>query len=129
MDTNQKLSKITAIVIMVAGFSMYVSYLVYLPIPAVFENLGTASIGLILYSLASAGAGFMAWGLMLSKTNEMGIGRQQVLQATGIGLVLLGVMRLGTAIFPHDPFGELIYVPISECIVFTLLGIKFYKSQ
>ena len=128
MDTNHKLSKITAIGIMVAGFSMYLAYLVYLPMPSVFENLGTASIGLILYSLASAGAGFMAWGLMLAKTTGDGIGRHQVLQATGIGLVLLGAMRLGTAIFPHDPFGELIYVPISEFIVFTLLGIKFYKS-
>ncbi|PIE41658.1 MAG: hypothetical protein CSA49_02265 [Gammaproteobacteria bacterium] len=126
--TSDKLAKISSIAIVVSGALMYVSYLLYLPMPAVFESAATESVGLVLYSLATAGAGFTAWGLMLLKTTVAGISRQQVLQATSVGFGLLGFMRLGTAVFPHTPFEQIIYVPVSEFVIFTLLAIKFYKS-
>lgn len=123
-----KLSKTAGIAITVVGVLMLLSYFAYLPFPSGFEATGTDSIGLILYGLASAGAGFVAWGLMLANSDDSGISKQQIFKATGVGLGLLGLMRLGTAIFPHAPFDQIIYVPISEFIVFTLLAIKFYKA-
>lgn len=127
-QTAAKLPKIASAAIMVVGAVLFITYLAYLPMPSVFEPEGSQNIGLILYSLATSGAGFVAWGMILSKTKLDGISKQQVMQATGVGLGLLGLMRLGTSIFPHGPFEELVFVPISEFIVFTLLAIKFYKA-
>lgn len=127
MQTS-KLSKIASVVILVVGVVMFLSYLAYLPMPGVFESEQAPNIGLILYSLASAGCAFVAWGMMLSKMDDTGISKQNALKSTGVGLMMLGLMRLGTSVFPHEPFDQLIFLPISEFIVFTVLGIKFYKS-
>ena len=127
-QTNSKFSKITSFAIMATGSIMYLTYLVYLPNPALFATGTAHDAGLILYSLATAGCGFIAWGMMLSQLEATGLGKAQLLKASGIGFLLLAMMRLGTAIFPHEPFDQLRAVPIIEFIVFTLIGIKFYKS-
>lgn len=132
-QTNNKLSKIASVSIMAIGAVMFVAYLLYLPNPTIFGGSQAAQnqahdVGLILYSLATAGCGFIAWGMMLMQLDANGVTKTQLLKASGIGFLLLALMRLGTASFPHEPFYQLRAVPIAECIVFSLIGIKFYRG-
>lgn len=124
-----KLTKITSVAIIATGISLFIAYLIYLPAPQIFAQANTANLGLILYCLATAGAAFVSWGLILARLDTVGFSRVQVLKASAVGLGLLGLMRLGTAMFPHQPFDQLIAVPISEFIVFSLLALKFYRTQ
>lgn len=125
------LLRLTAWAMLVLGVSLFAAYLVFLPQPQLFafdsQSVG-ASIGLILYSLATAGSAFIAWGIMLSRLDGNGLTRQQVLRATAIGIGLLGLMRLGTAIFPPPPFDAMIALPIGEFVVFSLLAFKLFRS-
>ena len=84
--------------------------------------------GLILYSLATAGSAFIAWGIILSQIDGNGLTRQQVLRASAIGIGLLGMMRLATAIFPPPPFDAMIALPIGEFVVFSLLAFKLFRA-
>lgn len=127
-------SRITAGLIVLTGVLFFVTYLVYLPFPALFASLGeagqglSAHTGILFYCLATAGAAFVSWGLMLGGLQSGGLARAQVLKASAVGLALLGLMRLGTALFPHAPFEQLRVLPAVECLVFLLVAIKLYKS-
>lgn len=125
------LPRVTAILIVLAGLSFFLAYLVYLPFPSLFSSVAAGmggQTGILLYCLATAGAGFVAWGLMLSGMNSTGLSRAHVLKASAIGLGLLGFMRLGTALFPHAPFEQLRALPAGECVMFLLVALKLYKS-
>lgn len=123
-----KLPRITAGILVGLGVALFLSYMVYLPMPEVFEKASVEGVGLIFYSLATAGSAFVAWGYMLGRMGPEGITRASMLHGTAIGFSLLGFMRLGTALFPHAPFDQLIFLPITEFIVFNGLAFKFYKS-
>lgn len=133
---SDKFSRVTAIMIVLTGLSFFVSYLVYLPFPSLFDFLGqggdgqgmAAHAGILFYCLATAGAGFVSWGLMLAGMQSNGLSRSRVLKASAVGIGMLGLMRLGTALFPHAPFDQLRFLPIVECIVFSLVAVKLYKS-
>lgn len=127
-QSHAKLSKITAAAIVALGVSMFLSYMVYLPAPGLFSGANAANLGLILYGLATAGAAFVCWGIMLAQLSDQGLSRQNVLKATGIGIGMLALMRLGVAVFPHAPFDQIRYVPIGEAVVFTLIAVKFLKA-
>lgn len=129
MESNNKMIKVLSVAILVTGVIMFLSYLVYLPAPALFESQGVNNLGLIFYSLATAGAAFVCWGLILSKMDTTGLNKKEILKATGIGFGLLGIMRLGTALFPHAPFDQLVALPIVEFFLFGFLGFKLYRSQ
>lgn len=129
-------SRITAGLIVLTGALFFATYLVYLPFPGLFSSLAAGEggsgvgghTGILLYCLATAGAAFVSWGLMLGGLRADGLARSQVLQASAIGLALLGLMRLGTALFPHAPFEQMRILPAIECMVFCLVAIKLYKS-
>ena len=126
-NTQNRFSKITALMIILTGALFFTGYLIYLPNPSLFATEYTQNAGLILYSLATAGCGFIAWGVMLLKLDQAGITREQLLRATGTGFLLLAAMRLGTAVFPHAPFDEIRMVPVMELVIFSVIGLKFYK--
>ena len=125
------LLRLLAWAMLVLGVSLFAAYLVFLPQPQLFAFDGTSvgvSIGLILYSLATAGSAFIAWGIILSQIDGNGLTRQQVLRASAIGIGLLGMMRLATAIFPPPPFDAMIALPIGEFVVFSLLAFKLFRA-
>lgn len=128
LNAQAKLPRITAGILVGLGVALFLSYLVYLPMPEVFEKASVNGVGLIFYSLATAGSAFVAWGLMLGRMGPEGITRASMMRATAIGFSLLGFMRLGTAVFPHTPFESMIFLPITEFIVFNALAFKLYKS-
>ena len=127
-QTNAKLGKITSAAIIMLGISMFLSYMVYLPAPGLFVAANAANLGLILYGLATAGAAFVSWGMMLARLSPQGLSRETVLKATGTGIGLLAVMRLGVAIFPHEPFDQIRYLPIGEAVLFTVVAVRFLRS-
>lgn len=122
------LTRITASLITLIGVSFFVTYLVYLPFPGWFQFGMSEHTGILFYCLATAGAAFVTWGIMLGGLHSGGLSRQQVLKASAIGLGLLGFMRLGTAVFPHAPFDKLQLLPVSEFVVFSFVALKLYKS-
>ncbi len=122
--------RLTAWAMLLLGVTLFVTYLVYLPQPDLFQ-LGAAPVngtGLIFYSLATAGCAFVAWGIMLGGLRGEGISRQQVLRASAVGVALMGIMRLFTAIFPPVPFDSMIAVPLVEFVAFSALAIKLFRS-
>lgn len=123
-----KLPRITAKIITAIGVALFITYLVYLPFPGLFQTGMADNVGLMFYCLATAGAGFVSWGIMLGQLGAQGISRHQVLRASAIGLGLLGLMRLATAVYPPPPFDQLILLPVSEFVVFTFVALKLYKS-
>lgn len=125
--TGDSLVKLIAGAFIAIGIAMFFTYLIYLPAPSLFAASGTDHLGLLMYSGATAGAAFIAWGLMLFGLDETGLTKVKVLKATGIGIGLLALMRLMVAIFPHAPFDEILYVPIGECVLFSLLAFKFFR--
>lgn len=127
-QAQNKLSLVTARIITTVGILLFFTYLVYLPFPGLFQMGVTDNVGLVFYCLATGGAAFVSWGMMLGKLNADGIKKQHVLSATAVGLGLLGIMRLGTAVFPPEPFDKLILLPVIEFVVFTAVALKLYKS-
>lgn len=111
------------------GFVLFVSYLIYLPFPKLFDVGVIADVGLVMYSLASAGAAMVAWGNIMASLNSASVKKSTVLKASGLGFLLLGVMRLGTATFPHAPFEELIMVAVTEGLIFIAIAIKLLRSN
>lgn len=130
----EKLARITAGFITLIGVTFFVTYLVYLPFPTLFVLADGASAtpmaqtGILFYCLATAGAAFVTWGILLGSLQAGGLSRQRVLKASAVGLGLLAVMRLGTALFPHAPFEQLQLLPVSEFVVFSFVALKLYKS-
>ncbi|MDX1692274.1 MAG: hypothetical protein R3208_00840 [Ketobacteraceae bacterium] len=128
LETNRKLIKITAAALVAVGASLFFGYLLYVVAPGLFSKAAAENLGLILYGLATAGAAFVSWGLILTQLTETGLDRRAIMKATGVGLAMLALMRLGVAVFPHGLFEQIRYLPISECILFGLLAIKFLRS-
>ena len=125
---QNKLPRLMAWAITGLGLVMFASYLLYLPMPAVFDHNGQHN-GLIFYSLATAGAGFVAWGIMLAGMDDSGIGRSRMLGATAVGFAMLSLMRLETAIFPTPPFDAMRALPIGECVMFAALAFWVYRIR
>lgn len=130
----EKLARITAGFITLIGVTFFVTYLIYLPFPSLFGSADNASAspmaptGILFYCLATAGAAFVTWGILLGSLQAGGLSKQRVLKASAVGLGLLAVMRLGTALFPHAPFEQLQLLPVSEFVVFSFVALKLYKS-
>lgn len=130
---TSKLARVTAGLVTATGVLFFMTYLVYLPFPSLFDfsaaGQGMAQqSGILFYCLATAGAAFVAWGLMLGGLRGEGVSRQHVLNASAAGLGLLALMRLGTATFPHAPFDQLRWLPLVECVIFTLVAVRLYRS-
>ena len=126
--TNLKLARIASAAMVAVGASLFIAYLIYLLIPGLYAKVPAANLGLILYALATAGAAFVTWGLLLGSTTAQGIGRARVMWATGIGIGLLALMRLVVAVFPHAPFDEIRYIPIVESVLFGLVALRFLRG-
>lgn len=130
MSTNQgALPNIISKVLVFLGIVLVATYVLYLPMPGMFQAEGFANLGIVLYGLASAGSAFVAWGLILAGTKNETVTRQQIYKASAVGLALLGFMRLVTAIFPPEQFVNMLFLPIGEFVLFTALAIKLYKSS
>lgn len=115
-------------VLVFLGVVLVATYVIYLPMPGIFQAEEFANLGIVLYGLASAGSAFVAWGLIVARTNGDVITKQQIYKASAAGFALLGFMRLVTAIFPPEQFKELLFLPIGEFVLFTAIAIKLYKS-
>lgn len=129
-STAAVVPRLTAWAMIALGVTLFATYLLYLPKPDLFQ-FGSAvgnGLGLIFYSLATAGSAFIAWGIMLNNMQGDGLNRQQVLRASAIGVALLGIMRLFTAIFPPVPFDSMLALPLVEFVVFTALAVKLFRS-
>lgn len=125
---TDKLARVTARLITLIGVVFFITYLAYLPFPALFDFGMAEQTGILFYCLATAGSAFVAWGLILAGIGDNGVSREQILKATAVGLGLLALMRLGTAIFPHAPFDKLQLLPVVEFVVFSFVAVKLYKS-
>lgn len=129
----EKLARITAGFITLIGVTFFVTYLIYLPFPSLFnfsapgEEMLVQS-GILFYCLATGGAAFVAWGIMLGSMKGGTLSRECVFKASAVGLGMLALMRLGTAVFPHAPFEQLQLLPVSEFVVFSFVALKLYKS-
>lgn len=126
--------KVFSAALMILGVSLFAVYLVYLPRPqwfqsdAALQQFGIADPGMILYSLASAGAAFVVWGRLLAGLRGEALSRAAVMRASALGMALLALMRVGTACFPHGPFMEMLALPIAECILFGVIAFCLYRS-
>ena len=130
---SDRFSLLSACLLIMAGVLFYLAYLVFLPLQDHFHNTLVPDIGLMLYSLATAGAGFVAWSWMLITVESNSAVqplqyRKRILQASSIGFFMLGLMRVGTALFPHAPFQTMVIVPVSECVIFSLVGLVFLRK-
>lgn len=110
------------------GVALFLGYWVYLPLQERFVLAGTRDPGMILYALATAGGAFVAWGMVLRGASAELVPRALVFKASAAGFALLGLMRVGTALFPHGHFVQMVALPAVECAVFLLLAWVFFKS-
>lgn len=126
--------KVFALALKILGISLWVTYLVYLPQPELFQSeaalklAGLIEPGMIFYSLATAGAAFFVWGKLIGQIDRQGVSRQALLQASAFGMGMLALMRLGTTLFPHGPFQELLALPIGEFVMFSLIAIVLQRA-
>ena len=109
------------------GIAFFLGYWVYLPMPERFITADNPDPGMILYALATAGAAFVAWGLLLRGAGDV-VSRSLLFKASAAGFALLGLMRVGTALFPHGPFAHMVALPALECVTFLLVAWGLYKS-
>lgn len=126
-ETSTKLPNTLGQVLIGIAAALYLTNIVYLFAPSLFD-FGFANIGLAFYSLATAGAGFAAWGLIMKGMDTEGITMSKILKASAVGFILLGFMRLLTAFMPPSTFENVLPVLIGEFIVFTGIGIKLFRS-
>ena len=125
--------KVFSSVLIGLGVALWAVYLLYLPMPQWFQSEaalqqgGVVDPGMILYSLATAGAALVVWGRVLASADEAGVGRAQLLSASALGMLLLGLMRVGTVLFPHGPFREWWVLPVTEGIAFSLLAWLLFR--
>jgi len=52
-----------------------------------------------------------------------------VFKSAAAGFALLGFMRLGTALFPHAPFDQMLALPVIECVVFAVVAVLFFRAS
>lgn len=110
------------------GVILFAGYGAYLLLHQRHALAGTQDPGMILYALAVAGSVFVAWGLILRGAALDAVPRARILQASATGFLLLGLMRIGTALFPHGVFIEMVALPAVEAAVFLLLAWLLYQS-
>lgn len=110
------------------GIALYLGYWIYLPMQARVAATGMPDPGMILYAMATAGGAFVAWGMILRRVAGDSISRADVFRASAVGCALLGLMRLGTALFPHGPFVQMVALPVVECVTFLLLAWALFKA-
>ena len=126
--------KIFALALKIMGISLWATYLVYLPLPELFQAeaalklAGLIEPGMVFYSLATAGAAFFVWGKLIGQAEGDGLSRQTLLRASALGMLMLALMRLGTTLFPHGPFKEMLALPIGEFVVFSLIAILLQRA-
>ena len=126
--------KVFALALKILAVGLWATYLVYLPMPELFQNkaalklAGLIEPGMVFYSLATAGAAFMVWGKIIGQLDGRGVSRQSLLRASALGMWMLALMRLGTSMFPHGPFQELLALPIGEFTVFALIAIVLQRA-
>ena len=126
-ENVNKLPKMLGQILIAIAASLYLLDIIYLFLPDMFAAAGE-NIGLVLYGLATAGAAFAAWGMILKEYGPEGVSSQQIMKASAAGFILLGFMRLVTAFMPPPPFDSLMPLLIGEFILFTGLGVKLYRS-
>ena len=132
-DSQSVLPNLISKVLILLGVTLVAVYVVYLPMPDVFQSDSLpggafANLGIVLYGLASAGSAFVAWGLIVGHTKNDAITKQQIYKASAVGFALLGFMRLVTAIFPPEQFVEMIFLPVGEFVAFTIIAVVLYRS-
>ena len=132
-DSQGVLPNLISKVLILLGITLVAVYVVYLPMPDVFQSDSLpggafANLGIVLYGLASAGSAFVAWGLIVGHTKNDAITKQQIYKASAVGFALLGFMRLVTAIFPPEQFVEMIFLPVGEFVAFTIIAVVLYRS-
>ena len=132
-DSQSVLPNLISKVLILLGVTLVAVYVVYLPMPDVFQSDSLpggafANLGIVLYGLASAGSAFVAWGLIVGHTKNDVITKQQIYKASAVGFALLGFMRLVTAIFPPEQFVEMIFLPVGEFVAFTIIAVVLYRS-
>lgn len=110
------------------GVALFLGYWAYLLLHEHYVLTGSRDPGMILYALAIAGSVFVAWGMILRGSATDAIPRARILQASAAGFLLLGVMRIGTALFPHGFFLQMVTLPVVEAVVFLLLAWRLYQS-
>ena len=125
---NTKLTRLLGAALTVSGCFLFALYLLYLPFPHVFDVGVITDTGLALYGLASAGCALVAWGNILVSLNGASVKQSAILKASAWGFLMLGFMRVGTAVFPHAPFDDLRVVAIIECILFIVIAFKLFRS-
>lgn len=124
---NDKVLNYVTLGVFWLGVGLLALYFFYLLFPGLFENEAFKNSGVIFYSLATAGCAFVPWGILLKKVGESGVSRQEVMRASAVGFALLGLMRVGTALFPHVPFDSIRFVPVTESIIFFAIAFKLFK--
>lgn len=123
-----------ALALQLVGVVLWATYLVYLPMPQLFQAesalklAGVVEPGMIFYSLATAGAAFFVWGRLTHYADEGSISLQALLKASALGMLMLALMRLGTTLFPHGPFQQMLAVPIGEFMVFTIIAVMLQRA-
>lgn len=126
-ETQTKLPNTLGLVLIAIAAALYLTNIIFLFAPTLFD-FGFANIGVVFYSLATAGAGFAAWGMIMKDMGAEGITIAKILKASAAGFILLGFMRLLTAFMPPPAFENVMPVLIGEFIVFTGIGIKLFRS-
>lgn len=119
---------VLSLVLMALGVLLFVVYLLYLVVPEWFSNDQFGDPGLIFYCLATAGAALLAWGKILSSLLGDSVSKAVVMKASALGMLMLGVMRLGTAVFPHAPFESMIYLPLTEAVIFSFIAWRLFQA-
>lgn len=127
MDT---LLKLLPKILLGVGAITFTGYWIYLIFPDALSPEGPTGLyfGLIFYGLATAGSALVAWGLILMKLNDSQVAKSVIVKATAAGLGLLGLMRAGTALLPHYPFEQLLFLPVIEAILFMGLAVFLYMG-
>ena len=109
------------------GIALFLGYWVYLILQERLVLAGARDPGMVLYAMATAGGAFVAWGMVLRGASTETVPRALILRASAAGFALLGLMRVGTALFPHGHFVQMVALPAVECVVFLLLAWILFK--
>ena len=129
-----RLPAIAAKTIVVVGVAIYLPYLLYLPLPdsvaakGATEFMSAEALGLLLYIMATGGAAFVSWGMIMGEIGEGSVSKQEVLKASAIGVGLLALMRFELALFPHAPFDGMLFLPIGESVLFFVIAVFLYRA-
>jgi hypothetical protein len=129
MSRESRLTAIMGRVITFVGMVLWINYVVYLPWPSWIVTPGSPDLGLIFYALATAGAGFVAWGRVVSRMTPQGLSREEILRASGLGFALLSGMRLETAVFPFPPFDRMMVLPLVEGLLFLVIAYLLRRKR